>query len=249
MNILFEDEYLLAVDKPSGLAIHRGWARDDVTLVDLVREHTSKETAYPVSRLDRGASGVVLFAKGPDVARALQSLLAPPAAQSEAHSLEEPDRNPGCDGPVPPMPHTSQKTYWVLVRGNAPRQAVIDHPVPSKEGGADAPRVPAMTHVMTLATVQVLPRNVSWVQASLLTGRLHQIRRHMKHIGHPVLGDANYGRGDLNREYARLYALTRLALHSRCIQVPHPVTGRCLFLTSPLPEDLRLPMAAMGFEV
>lgn len=229
MHILLEDPWVLAVDKPSGLAVHRGWAKDDVTLVDLVREHTSQESAYPISRLDRGASGVVLFAKSPEIARVLQEVL--------GHTGQE--RN------VPAV----EKTYWVLVRGQPPVAGVVDHPVPQKEGGTEVPRVPAVTLFRTLATVQIQPRTVSWVEAKLVTGRLHQIRRHMKHLGHPVLGDANYGRGDLNREFARLFGLGRLALHARNLQFPHPHTGQPLSITAPLPDDLSTPMTAMGFEL
>ena len=213
LKILYEDQWMLAVNKPSGLAVHRGWAKDDVTLVDLVQQLTGSEVAHPLSRLDRGASGVVLFARGSQEARTLQELL-----HGEQRLVE--------------------KGYIVLVRGRPPAEGTIDHPIPQKEGGADVPRVPALSHFRRLATAEVEPRAVSLVEVRPVTGRLHQIRRHMKHIGHPVIGDSNYGRPDLNRQFAQQHGIARLALHAAWLQLPHPWTSAGLRIEAPEPDDL-----------
>ncbi len=215
-TILHEDAHLLVVDKPSGTLVHRGWGDDELTLVDLVRAVTRAPVAYPIQRLDRGASGAVLFARDASLARSLAK------AQARGEII---------------------KHYIALVRGEAPDAALIDHAIPRRPGG---PRVDAVTEVRRVATASCEPRAVSLVEATPRTGRLHQIRRHLKHLGHPLLGDANYGKGELNRAFAARYGLDRLALHARTISLVHPVTCARLVITSPTPDDLAAPMRAMG---
>ena len=214
--MLFRDEYLLAVDKPSGLLVHRGWGKDSVVLVDLVKEMLGVNVVHPLHRLDRGTSGVVLFA-----------LDARTAGQMGA-GFE--------DGSV-------KKHYLALVRGETQKEGVIDHSIPRREGG---PRVEAKTDYRRLAIAQIEPRHVSWVEAFPLSGRLHQVRRHLKHISHPVIGDANYGKGALNREMGERWGLKRLALHARSLSLTHPKTGEKIVFTSPIPPDLDEPLRRMG---
>ena len=218
LDILFEDEQLLVVNKPSGLLVHRGWGNDRVVLVDLVREHLRRATAHPIHRIDRQTSGVVLFAKDPENAKALSADF---------------DR-----GEV-------RKEYWALVRGCPPRSGVIDHPIPRTEGGE---RVPALTHFSVMSSVRLVIRAVSLVAAYPKTGRLHQVRRHLKHISHPIIGDANYGKGALNRAIRSEFGLARMGLHAARLAVRHPETGEEMTFAAPLPEDLRAPLIRMGFE-
>jgi tRNA pseudouridine65 synthase len=135
-----------------------------------------------------------------------------------------------------------QKTYLALVRGVPPEAGVVDHPVPHGEAG---PRVPAVTAFVRRHVV-ALERRWSLVEARPRTGRLHQIRRHLKHLGHPVVGDVNYGKGDCNRLFRARYGLHRLALHAATIAFTHPFTGAATVIAAPLPEDLRGPFAAIG---
>jgi tRNA pseudouridine65 synthase len=216
VSVLFRDEYLLAVDKPSGLLVHRGWGRDSVVLVDLVKEMLGVEVVHPLHRLDRGTSGVVLFALDGLTARRMGS------------GFE--------DGSV-------EKHYMALVRGETPIEGFIDHPIPRREGGR---RVEAKTNYRRLAIAKIEPRHVSWVEAIPMTGRLHQVRRHLKHINHPVIGDANYGKGAINREMEKRWGLKRLALHARSLSLIHPKTGELIVITSPLPADLDEPLRRMG---
>jgi tRNA pseudouridine65 synthase len=131
------------------------------------------------------------------------------------------------------------KRYLALVRGIPPEQGVIDHPVPRSPHG---PRVPAVTEFRRLATferyalLEVVPR----------TGRLHQIRRHLKHVSHPLIGDVRYGKGEHNRLFRDRFGLHRLALHALELAFDHPADGRRLRLVAPVPEDLAGPLRAMG---
>ena len=219
LEVLYRDAELVAVNKPSGVIVHRGWGRARVVLVDQIRELTGLDVVHPAHRLDGGTSGVVLFALDREAARSL-------GAQLEAGAVG--------------------KRYLALVRGEAPESTVVDHAIPRVAGG---PRVPAVTEIHGLAAVDLEPRTLSLVEALPRTGRLHQVRRHLKHIDHPVIGDANYGKGALNREIAERYGLERLALHAQSIAFLHPRTGERIEISAPLPPDLAGPLAAMGFDL
>lgn len=217
MKPLFQDDYLLAVNKPSGMLVHRGWAKADVVLVDLVREITGMKKTHPLHRLDRGAGGVIVFALDTDIARKLSQL------QREKKI---------------------QKHYLALVRGIIPESGLVNHPLKNKKDGPDGD---AKTAFRRIETVEILPRTLSLVEAVLNTGRLHQVRRHLKHISHPIIGDAKYGKGDLNRAYRDNFALERMALHAFSIKFNHPVTGQNIEIHAPLPDDLTGPLIRMGF--
>lgn len=202
MEFLYRDAALACVNKPSGLLVHRGWANDRDVLMMRVRDAVGRYV-YPVHRLDRGASGVVVFALDKASARAL-------CEQWAANAVA--------------------KRYLALVRG-VPRDGVIDHPVRKGERGE---RVPAVTAVRTLRRFG----RYSWVEARPRTGRLHQIRRHLKHISCPIIGDVRYGKGEHNRLFRERHALHRLALHAADLELEHPQTGAPLRVEAPLPVEL-----------
>lgn len=133
------------------------------------------------------------------------------------------------------------KRYLALVRGVPPDEGVIDHAIPRSEGG---PRVPAVTRFARVARSEV--DRCSLVLAAPETGRLHQIRRHLRHVGHPLVGDVTYGSGVINRHYRATYALHRLALHAYRLAFDHPVTGARVVVTAPVPEDLGAALDALG---
>jgi tRNA pseudouridine65 synthase len=208
---LHRDERLVAFAKPSGLLVHRGWGDDDVVAVDLAREAVGARV-FPAHRLDRATSGVLLFALDAECAAAL----------GRAFEAGEVD-----------------KCYLALVRGVAPEEVLVDHPV---RRGEDGPRVPAVT---------AFRRRWAGVRCSLVearprTGRLHQIRRHLKHLSHPIVGDVNYGKGDVNRFYREQYELRRLALHAASLRIVHPFTGEPLVVRAAVPPDLAEPLARLG---
>jgi len=213
LDILYRDEILVAVNKPSGISVHKGWDRSNTVMVALVRDQLG-EYVFPVHRLDRSTSGVLLFALNKEAAKSIQ----------EAFQAEQ-----------------IQKRYIALVRGIAPEYAFIDNPVPSKPKG---PRVPARTECWRLDTFE----RYSVVAAQPKTGRLHQIRRHLKHITHPLIGDVNYGKGEHNRYFRKHFNLHRLALHALEILFPHPETGEILHIIAPPTEDILVPFQEMGIQ-
>ncbi|HEX2253483.1 MAG TPA: pseudouridine synthase [Thermoanaerobaculia bacterium] len=214
LQILLEEGSLVAVDKPSGMLVHRGWGRDRVVAMTVVRDLLGRRV-YPVHRLDRGTSGVLLFALDPGTARAVQERFQ--------------------EGRV-------EKRYLALVRGVAPEAGLIDHPLPRAKDKRSE-RIPAVTE---FRCVQVVGR-YSLVEAVPHTGRLHQVRRHLKHLSLPLVGDVEYGKGEHNRLFRERHGLHRLALHAASLALPHPADDRPLRIEAPLPEDLRGPLVSAGF--
>lgn len=198
--ILYRDTRCVAVDKPSGVATHRGWADDDDALLQQVRDAVNAYV-YPIHRLDRGASGIVLFALDRDAARAFSAAW-----------------------------ETADKRYFAITRGHPPEHQVIDHAIPRAPGEE---RVPAVTEIWRHETFG----RYALVEARPHTGRLHQIRRHLKHIACPLIGDVRYGKGEHNRIFRTQHGLHRLALHCTALTVTHP-DGTTLAVTAPLADDL-----------
>lgn len=213
--ILFQDDEYIVVNKPSGLVVHRGWAREAEVVMTLVRDQIGA-WVYPVHRLDRGTSGALVFALSPDAARYLSQQF-DPTVTTDLPSV--------------------RKHYLALVRGTPPAAGTIDNPVPA---GEDKPRVDAITEFVTLGSAQ----GVSLVRCRPLTGRLHQIRRHLKHISHPLVGDVRYGKGPLNRRFRAEFDLHRLALHAQALAVQHPRRGP-IEIEAPLPPDLEAALQAL----
>jgi tRNA pseudouridine65 synthase len=219
LPLLYRDDRLAAFAKPSGLLMHRGLASDDVVAVDLARAAVGARV-FPVHRLDRATSGVLLFALDRTCAAAMGRAFETGAAHKE---------------------------YLALVRGVPPEAGLIDHPVPKGEGRE---RVAAVTEFRRREVVHVevlADRAWSIVEARPRTGRMHQIRRHMKHIGHPIVGDVNYGKGDVNRLFRERLGLRRLALHAAALSFVHPFTGEPVAIAAALPDDLHGPLERMGF--
>jgi tRNA pseudouridine65 synthase len=134
-----------------------------------------------------------------------------------------------------------EKRYLALVRGAPPESGVIDYPIPRSEGG---PRVPAVTRYRLVARSPV--DRCSLVVAMPETGRLHQIRRHLRHIDHPLVGDVKHGSGEINRRYRAAYGLHRLALHAAAISFDHPASSLRVHVEAPVPPDLASPLEALG---
>jgi tRNA pseudouridine65 synthase len=213
IELLYVDEHVVAVNKPSGLLVHRGWDDDEDVVLFRVRDAVGPKVS-PVHRLDRGTSGALLFARTTEAASAL-------GRDFEAGRVE--------------------KRYLALVRGTPPDAGVIDQPVPKKEAGE---RVPARTRFRRIARSTV--DRCSLVEAMPETGRLHQIRRHLKHLNHPLVGDVNYGSGEINRHYRAEYGLHRLALHAHGLAFWHPVSGTRIVISAPMPNDLGDVLDALG---
>lgn len=210
-DILYRDEHLVAVGKPSGVPVHPGVPGSGPAILGKVRDRVGQHV-FPVHRLDRATSGVLVFGLDGAIAGILNGMLAEGRAE---------------------------KRYLALTRGVPPLEGIVDNPIPRSE---DGPRVPAKTSFSR----RWVHGRYSLVEARPRSGRRHQVRRHLKHIGHPLIGDVRYGKGPHNRFFRAQYGLQRLALHALELAFEHPRTGVVLRLTAPVPEDLLVPLLRLG---
>jgi 23S rRNA pseudouridine955/2504/2580 synthase len=212
--VLFEDEFLLAIDKPSGLAVHGGSGVAHGVIEQLRAARPEARFLELVHRLDRETSGVLLLAKK----RA--SLLA----------MHEALRD-----------RTADKRYVAGIKGRwRDEMRRVRQSLRKFTGGDGERRVAVDDDGQSAETVfRLLARNAefSLVEAQLLTGRTHQIRVHLAHVGHPILGDEKYGDFPLNKAL-RKRGLKRMFLHAASIRLPHPGTGAELEIRAPLAPDL-----------
>jgi len=202
------------IDKPAGLAVHRGQSRDPVHALELVRDAVGAYV-YPVHRLDRATSGVLVFALSQDAARRVGA------------SFQE--------GRV-------EKRYLALVRGTPPDAVRLEHPLSQEE--EHKPPQPACTEVRTVARYG----RYALVEAMPETGRTHQIRRHLKHLACPIIGDVRYGKGEHNRWFRTHYDFHRLALHATELSLDDPATGQRVTIRAPLPAPFAAVLAALALE-
>ena len=237
LPILFRDEHLIAVHKPSGLLVHRTVLDRHETrfAVQILRDQIGQHV-HPVHRLDRGTSGVLLFALEREISRAL-------SAQFETQQVD--------------------KTYLAVVRGHPDEAGIVDHPLtrqyddyefraPNTVGEAQA----AVTRYRRLAVTE-LPYHVDRYPTSryaLLelkpeTGRRHQLRRHLKHLAHPIIGDATYGKGRHNRYFAEHLACHRMLLACTQLDFDHPLSGERLQIKAPVSGEFAATLALFGWTV
>ena len=210
LDVVYEDEDIIVLNKPGGLSVHPGPGHFDDTLGNFLvhyYDQTGQQADFhPVHRLDRGTSGLLVAAKHPHAQEQLKLQL-----------------------------HTPQfrRVYLAVCEGvPEPDSGVVDAPLGAKEGSLMAQQVrpdgkSARTHYQVLKTAC----GRSLLRLELETGRTHQIRVHMAHIGHPLVGDFLYGTEDHS-------LITRTALHSHELHVRHPVTGQELEFVRELPEDM-----------
>lgn len=216
LAVVFEDDWLMVVDKPPGVVVHPTKGHPSGTLANAIVHHWLSRGERPgfhlVQRLDRDTSGLLIVAKN---AFSHQQL----AKQMEDGRLV--------------------KGYMAVVEGSmAQPQGVIEAPIWRVPGN---PRRQVDERGKEAKTVyQVVERlpNATWVRLRLLTGRTHQIRVHLAHIGHPIFGDALYG-GDLTR-------IGRQALHAAELSFVHPATRETMAFQSPLPDDIRRLVASLA---
>ncbi|NOY44324.1 MAG: pseudouridylate synthase [Deltaproteobacteria bacterium] len=224
LPILYQDDACVAVAKPAGLLVHPvPKIREKDSVLRRLREHLGR-WVYPVHRLDRPTSGALVMA------------LSPEAAQVLAGAFRE--------GRV-------EKAYHAVVRGWTDPEGEIDRPLRDKETGAVRP---ARTRYRRLATAE-LPIPVgpfptarySLLEVRPLTGRTHQIRRHLSGIAHPVVGDTVHGDGRHNRMFRERLGVPGLLLHARVLVFPSPATGEPVRVTAPFDERWRRALDALGW--
>jgi pseudouridylate synthase len=214
LEILYQDEVLVAVNKPAGMLVHRSWLdRHETQFVMQTLRDQIGQLVYPIHRLDRPTSGVLLFALNSEIANLL-------CLQFEQKQIE--------------------KQYLAVVRGYVTGHGEIDYPlkvqldkIADKFSQPDKAPQSAVTFYEGLQTVE-MPYGVgryatsrySLVRLIPQTGRKHQLRRHMKHIFHPILGDTQYGDLHQNRALMEHTGCARLLLHAEKLTFFHPLTQR-----------------------
>ena len=206
--MLYRDEYLVVVVKPAGLLVHRTQL-DSHEKQNLVEQLSTQlqQRVYPVHRLDKPTSGVMVLALCTDAARSLT----------------------GCF-----EQRRVRKKYHAVVRGYTAPEGTIDYAVGDKDARHNR-RSAALSHYKTIATIE-LPHRIdrypttrySLVEVKPVTGRRHQIRQHMKHINHPLIGDTSYGKSTHNRFFRQHYQCQRLLLHATGLSFIHPQSAQTL---------------------
>ena len=227
LNILYIDEYIVVVHKPANMLVHKSMIDRHETefLMKILRDQIG-QYVYPVHRLDKPTAGVILFALSSDVARLL-------AQQFELHTI--------------------QKEYLAVLRGFAPEHLFIDYalkekldPIADKKAKQDKEAQEAQTEMLKLAELS-LPIPVgrydgarfSLVKLMPKTGRKHQLRRHMAHISHPIVGDTTHGDGKQN-QFARDHLhFNKLALCATKLSFKHPISEINMVCETTLEDDFQ----------
>jgi len=236
LEILYQDAYLVAINKPSGLLVHKSSIDKHETrfVLQEVRDQVG-QYVYPIHRLDKPTSGVLLFALSKEVAQVM----------SEAFRNNE-----------------LKKEYIAVVRGYVDEKGLIDHPLKQmldskaeKEKGITKEEQEARTAYECLDRVE-LPYAVSrypvarysLVRLSPQTGRKHQLRRHMKHIHHHMIGDTKHGRGEHNKLFREKFDVHRLLLHAQNISFVHPITQKRVVIDAKMDEIFSRVFKSFGWD-
>jgi tRNA pseudouridine65 synthase len=236
LEILYKDKDLVAVNKPSGLMVHKSplATGEKRFALQMVRNQTGSHV-FPVHRLDRPTSGVLLFARNRETAAGMAKLF-------ELSQI--------------------QKSYLAVVRGHVEGEGTICHPLKNIKHKIDSkktdaqPRVDeAITEFLSLARVE-LPVAVdrypttrySLVKLWPKTGRRHQLRRHMKHIFHPIVGDTVYGKSTHNRFFENHLNCKGLLLTARELSFIHPGTREPITISAPLEDRFRTLITRLGWD-
>ncbi|RRB06640.1 pseudouridine synthase [Larkinella rosea] len=222
LEILFQSTDLVAINKPHGLLVHRSMIASDASefAVQLLRDQLGQRV-YPVHRLDRKTGGVLLFA----LTEAMNSIMQQRFAEGDI-----------------------RKTYLAIVRGYTADELEIDYPLRRDDGIVQE----AFTKVKTLRRTEVpvpfgkhATSRYSLVELTPTTGRFHQLRKHMAHIFHPIIGDRPHGCNKQNRLFLEQYAMNTMLLHAHQIQFQHPVSGEEIVITAPVQSEFERMLAVL----
>lgn len=227
LQIIYQDSYLVAVNKPSGLLVHRSDLdpfETEFALQKLRNQLGSK--VFPLHRIDKPTSGVLLFALTSDIAREV----------TEEFLRKE-----------------FKKVYFAIVRGWIPDEVVVDRGIRHDK---EKERRSALTHFSKLASIEI-PYPVgpfdtarySLIKAVPETGRRHQIRKHLNHISYPIVGDTWYGDRDHNRFFANTFEISQMLLHAGQVSFTHPVSRLPLKITANLPAHWEKALRILNFSL
>lgn len=224
LEVLFEDETLIAVHKPNGLLVHRSKIADDAEefALQILRDQIGQKV-FPTHRLDRKTSGVLLFAKDEETNRLMQAQF---------------------------MEQEISKTYKAIVRGWTDNEGTIDYALTNDSGKTQD----AITHYKTLQRSEInLPNGkFSTARFSLLelkpeTGRMHQLRKHLAHIYHPIIGDRPHGCNKQNKLFLEHFSMIEMMLHAEKLSFRHPISGDVLLIHSEIQGEFKRMLSQLEF--
>ena len=217
LEILFEDDFYIAINKPAGLLVHKTkLAKDEVPVfaMQLLRDQIG-QWVYPLHRIDRPTSGILLFAKSPEAAALLQ----------------------------PEFATTNIKKYYLTVVRGIPAEDhfIIDHPLRKDlDGTLQDCKTEfwklAETEIPFASTPKYPTSRYALLKAYPLTGRMHQIRRHLAHARHYIIGDSTHGETRQNKFFREKFGLNNLLLHAARLEFKHPVFNEKIIISAPIPE-------------
>ena len=224
LDILFRDEYLIAINKPHDLLVHRSPIAADVEVfaLQLLRDQVG-QWVNPVHRIDRKTAGVLLFAFNKEAEIAMHQQF---------------------------MDNEVKKKYLAIVRGHTPDAENIDYSLRKENGALQE----AFTAYITLKRAELdIPLGAhptsrySLISATPTTGRMHQIRKHMSHVFHPIIGDRSHGCNKQNRLFKSKWEMTTMLLHAEELSFKHPITGIEISITAPLQPEFKRVMDLMNW--
>jgi len=214
IEVLFEDEYITILNKPNNVLVHHSYYARNITddsLIELA-EQNNLGKLYPINRLDRKTSGLILLAKQKEFVSEFQNLF---------------------------TENKIQKKYLALVRGHVLEGGTIDSPVKNERGNyKDATSIYQPLEYFTL-NIPVQPYSTSrytLLEFQPITGRTHQLRIHANKIAHPIIGDHKYGNRHHNAMFENQLNLPNLFLHSYSLEFTHPFSKKQIAITSPPPQ-------------
>lgn len=225
LEIIYQDEHLVAINKPHGLLVHQSpIARNaEEFALQLLRDQIQQHV-WPVHRLDRKTSGLLLFALNKETDRLMQQQF---------------------------MENKVQKKYLAVLRGHSPDELLIDYPLKKENGTLQD----AVTYFKTLVRTEIAlavgkhpTSRYSLVEAQPQTGRMHQLRRHFAHIFHPIIGDRPHGCNKQNKFFKEHFQMESMLLHASVLQFNHPITNEKLHLKAPLQAEFKRALNLLDIE-
>lgn len=223
LDILYRDEYLIAINKPHGLLVHRSSIANDASefALQLLRDQIG-QAVYPAHRLDRKTGGILLFSLDKETDKKTQPLF---------------------------QDKKMDKKYLAVLRGYCPEEGTIDYPL-LKENGTSQD---AITHFKRLATAEInvaygkFPTSrYSLVEANPETGRMHQLRRHFAHIMYPIIGDRPHGCNKQNKLWKEKFEMDTMLLHASSLTFTHPWHGSRVEIQAELQPEFKRVLQIMS---
>lgn len=224
LEIIYQDEHLIAINKPHGLLVHRSPIASDASefALQLLRDQIG-QVVYPAHRLDRKTAGVLLFSLDKLTDQKIQELF-----QSQ----------------------NIHKEYFAILRGYCPENGVINYPLEKENGSLQE----AITHYERLQTSEInIPlgkfntSRYSFIKALPVTGRMHQLRRHFAHIMHPIIGDRPHGCNKQNKMWKERFEMDTMMLHASNLSFNHPYNDQRISINAEINNEFQRVMNILNF--